>query len=436
MMARRLFLFALLVAALVVVAVWLAERPGQVSVHWLGWRIDTSVPVLLVAMLAFMTLVSVLARFVGAVVAAPGRFLARRREKRRRRGYAALSDGLAAVAIGDRKAAGKLARQADRLLADPQLTGLLTAQAAELTGDEAESERRLKTMVERPQTALLGLKGLLALAQRRGDPAAALDYARRAWAMGVPAQDLAEALFRLQAGIGQWVEAEITLDEARKRRAMKPEDIRHLSALVQLERSLQAERDGDPAAALALALKAHQADFTLVEASARAARLLHRAGKDRKALATIVTTWQVAPHPQLVEACIALAPAETPLQRVKRLERLVRANPDAADGHVALAEAALAAKLWGQGRNHLELAAKLRPSAGTFFLLARLEREERQDEAAAQAWIGKAATAPAEPAWHCHACGKPADSWTSACPACGAFDALDWRQPVAALLPV
>lgn len=434
-MARRLFLFALLVAVLVGAAVWLADRPGSVTIHWLGWRVDTSVPVLVAAMLAFMAAVALSWRIVVGIVAAPGRFLARRRENRRRRGYAALSDGLAAVAVGDRRRAGKLARQADRLLADPALTGLLTAQAAELSGDDGAAETRLTAMVERPQTALLGLKGLLALARRRGDEAAALDFARRAWALGTPATDLAATLFELQARAGQWVEAEATLDEARQRRALPPPDIRHRQALVWHERSIQAERDGDPAAALALAYKAHKADLTLVAAAARAARLLHRAGKDRKAAAAIVATWQVAPHPALVEAWAALAPAETPLQRVKRLEKLVRANPDASDGHIALAEAALGAKLWGQARNHLEQAARLRPSGGVFFLLARLEREERQDETAAQNWLAKASGAASEPAWLCGGCGKPTDAWASTCPHCGAVDALAWGQPRPALLP-
>lgn len=435
MIARRLIFFAVVVAVMVGAAVWLADRPGQVTIHWLGWRVDTSVAVLLTIMAAVLAVLGLVVRFLAAVVAAPGRFFARRRENRRRRGYAALSDGLAAVAVGDRRRAGKLARQADKLLADPALTGVLTAQAAELSGDAAEAEKRLSAMVERPQTALLGLKGLLALARRRGDDGGALDYARRAWALGVPAADLAADLFELQVRAGQWVEAEATLEEVRKRRALSAEAVRHRQALVWYERSLQADRDGDPVGALTLARKAHQADFTLVAAAAWASRLLHRAGKERKAAACLVTTWQVAPHPALVEAWLALAPAETPLQRIKRLDRLVKANPEAADGHIALAEAGLAAKLWGPARNHLEQAARLRSSAAVYFLLARLEREERNDETAAQAWLGKAATAPAEPAWVCAACAKPTDGWGCVCPHCAAVDALVWRQPAASLLP-
>lgn len=435
-MVRRVLLYVAVVAALSAAAVWLADRPGAVTIHWQGWRVDTSVPVLVMAVLVTVGFVALVLRAAYAVVRAPGRLLATRRDRRTREGYRALSDGLAAIAVGDTRRARKLAHRADRLLEDRSLTGLLTAQAAELSGDEVEAERRFADMLARPETAVLGLKGLLQLALKKGDHASALDYARRAWTLDSHAEGLAATLFDLQARAGQWAEAEGTLAEARKRGTLSGADQLHLQALALLERSRMAEAAGDGHGALKLALKSHQADLSLVPAAARASTLLHRAGKERKAQAVILNSWQVAAHPLLVEATVALAPAETPLQRVKRLEKLVKANPEAVDGHVALGEAALAAKLWGQARTHLERAAGQRPSAGLFILLARLEREERKDEAAAQNWLAMAASAPAEPAWHCDACGKPADAWSVLCPSCGAVDKLGWRQPPPALLPV
>ena len=37
-------------------AVWLAERPGAVTAEWRGWRLDTSVGVLLVAVVVLILL--------------------------------------------------------------------------------------------------------------------------------------------------------------------------------------------------------------------------------------------------------------------------------------------------------------------------------------------------------------------------------------------
>ncbi|OAN50412.1 heme biosynthesis protein HemY [Magnetospirillum moscoviense] len=422
-MIRRLLTFAVLAGLLVAATVWLADRPGSVTLRWEGWRVDTTVPVLVLAMLALMIAVNLLLRLAGALVGGPGRFLAGRRAKRTQAGYRALSDGMAALAAGDSRQARKLATRADRLLADSSLTALLSAQVH----SGADAERHYQRLAERPETAVLGLKGLTEIAIKQGDKAKALELAARAWSLGGTTDGLAATLFDLQAGAGQWIEADATLAEAKRRKLLSGADLLHRQALVALARADQAERDGNAAAALDFAQAAHRADPILVPAAVKAAAALHRAGKTRKAESVLAATWEALAHPELIEAALTLAPMESPLDRVKRVEKLVRLNPDSACGHAALAEVALAAKLWGQARTHLEKAVELRPSAGLYILLARLEREEKGDETAARDWLVKAAGAGAEPAWTCQVCAKPADSWAIACPACGAVDSLVWR---------
>lgn len=422
---KRLILFVLTVAVLVAGAVWLADRPGEVTVHWQGWRVDTTVPVLVLALLLLLAAIEVLLRLGRVVVGGPARLLAARRARRVRDGYRALSDGLAAVAAGNRETSRKLARKADRLLADRSLTGLLTAQAAELAGDQAEARRRFEDMVGRPETAFLGLKGLLELALKDNDHDKALDYARRAWALQPGGEGLAATLFALQAGAGQWSEAELTLDEARRRKAMTLPDLGRRRALVLDARA--AAETACASDALALAVKAHEADPAFVPAAVRAARLLTAAGKERKARAIVEAAFRIAPHPELAAAWAALVPDEAPLERVKRMERLVKVNPQAPDGHIALAEAALAARLWGQARTHLETALGQRKGQAAYRLLASIERDEKKDEAAAQGWLAKAAEAAADPAWRCARCDGVAAAFAPACPKCDAVDALVWR---------
>ena len=47
-MIRALFLL-LSIAAFMLAVAWFADRPGNVSIVWQGWRIDTSVPILVAA---------------------------------------------------------------------------------------------------------------------------------------------------------------------------------------------------------------------------------------------------------------------------------------------------------------------------------------------------------------------------------------------------
>ncbi|CCG41845.1 heme biosynthesis HemY N-terminal domain-containing protein [Magnetospirillum molischianum] len=127
---RRLGGFLLVTALLVMAGVWLADQPDEITIRWQGWRIDTKMPILLLGLLFFAAFAAGLGRMARSVVGAPGRLSGARQTKRTLKGYRALSEGLAAVATGDTRRVARLAHQAEKLLKDPSLTGLLSVQAA------------------------------------------------------------------------------------------------------------------------------------------------------------------------------------------------------------------------------------------------------------------------------------------------------------------
>ncbi|OYX02836.1 MAG: heme biosynthesis protein HemY, partial [Bosea sp. 32-68-6] len=103
----RVLLYLAVFAALAVGAVWLADRPGEVSVVWQGWRIDTSVAlaVIAVVVLALLTMLGfgLLRFFLGL----PSAFSFASRARRRARGFEAVSRGMVAIGAGDPVAAGR-----------------------------------------------------------------------------------------------------------------------------------------------------------------------------------------------------------------------------------------------------------------------------------------------------------------------------------------
>ncbi len=128
---------ALIVIALLAAgAGFLASAPGRVALTWQGWRVDTSVAVLVFGVVLLAMLAAALFHLLRKLLGGPRAFMRARREKRRREGYRALTQGMVAVAAGDAEEAHRFARRADTLLAEPPLTLLLSAQAAQLKGDE------------------------------------------------------------------------------------------------------------------------------------------------------------------------------------------------------------------------------------------------------------------------------------------------------------
>src|SRR5215468_9421954 len=282
---RTLLWFAIAAAAMFAV-VWLAERPGAVMAEWHGWRLDTSVGVVMVAVVALVLLSIALWLLYRWIVGAPGALLDGWGESRRRRGYQALTQGLAAVAAGDGAEAQKNARKAEALLSEPPLTLLLSAQAAQLTGDRDGAKRAFNAMLEDEQMAFLGLRGLIAQSLRDGDQAQALAYAERAFKLRPQTPWVVHSLFDMQAQIGRWREAQDTLDAGLRRKVVTADKGRTLKALLLVERSRAAERDGSDGDALALAREAFGLAPERIAVSSRMAELQIKSGDGRRALRT------------------------------------------------------------------------------------------------------------------------------------------------------
>lgn len=430
----RLFVTLVLIAGLIAGAVFFADRPGTVELVWQGTLIRTSVMVLVLGVILLAMVSALVFHILRKLIRGPGAFLRSRREHRRRQGYRALTQGMVAVAAGDAAEALKYARKADVLLAEPPLTLLLSAQAAQLNGDERAAQNYFAAMLERPETEFLGLRGLLTKALREGDEATALRLAERARALRPKTPWVLSTLFDLQTRAGRWDAAEETLEEASKRKALPGNDSKRRRAVLYHERSIRAEGEGLHREAQNYAAKAHSLDPGLVPAADHLAELQMAEGRTRQAAKTIENAWRHTPHPKLAATFGRIYADNPPLQRLKRFEKLADCAPDDPESQAAAASAAMEARLWGEARRHLEKAAAryeglIPPPARICRLLAKLEEAEHKDETKAQDWLARASIAPADPTWVCDACGHETSEWSPVCSNCRAFATLSWRAP-------
>ena len=428
-MIRFTFYMIVSLAAVVAAAVWFSDRPGNVSIEWQGWLIEMSVGrfVLSAAFVIWLALAAI--GILRVLRRAPGRFREGRRTSRRERGYRALTHGMVAVAAGDADEANRQARRADVLLNEPPLTMLLSAQAAQLNGDEAAAQRYFTDMLGRPETAFLGLRGLLIQAQRDGDRRAALEYAERAYELQPKTPWVLTTMFDLQVQEGRWRAALASLEEAVKRKALTADAARARRAAVLLGCSGEAEAAEDLSEALRFARRANALAPEFLPAVLRTVDLLVRTGKPRPASRMIHNAWARTPHPELARVYGEVGGETDPLKRVRRFEKLLSFNPDHEESHIALAEAALAAELWGEARNHLEKAAGEDPSARVCRLMADLEEREHGNTDKTRTWLLRASAAAPDPAWICGDCGAAWETWRPLCGECGALGTQNWQPP-------
>jgi len=431
-MTRALWLFVQ-VAIVVGAAYWLTTHPGRVAFNVDNWRIDMSVGLLVLIVAVLIVLMVVVSRFWGAIRRAPGQFFESRRASRRRRGYKALTQGMVAVAAGDAQEARRAARRADALLDEPPLTMLLSAQAAQLGGEETAARRYFEAMLDHPDTAFLGVRGLLMQAIKAGDKGEALRLAERAYRLRPETEWVVDQLFELQVESALWSDANETIATAIRRKTLPAADARRRRAAVLVEHSRVAEAEGDLDMALSRAREAHDLDPGLVPATLALAHLFKAHDRGGRAVRLIEEAWARGPTPELAAAYGAQIEDRDPLARVKRFQRLFSFRPDHRESHIALAEASLAARLWGEARKHLSAAAGSAPTARVCRLMAELEELEKGDMAASRQWLARATTATPDEAWVCNGCGAVAGSWSALCGNCNAFGSLAWQAPPRAM---
>ena len=453
-MIRALWYF-FIVAVLAALTAAIAGIPGDIVATVGDRQIAMSVATALGLVAVLVGLAIFAERIISFVMHGPGNAVSFWQSRREVRGYEALSRGLLAVASGDGQSARRYADKADKLLEQPAMTLLLSAQAAKLNGDEVASGKAFRAMLAAPETHGLALKGLYEHAMTSGDLDQARVHAARALDASPATPWAFEGKFAIEARQGNYEAAIETLDkglgqglvertDARRRRAVV------LTALAQAEAARIEVPDGPRdeedidggdapsvqairAGALRHAIEARDLAPDLVPAAALASRLVFEDGRARRAQKIIEDAWARSPHPDLANVFLDIFPVEAAEQRLKRARALAARNPDHVESHVLVARAAIAARRFDDAREQLIAYAEPFPSRRICMLMAELS-EGMGDMGATREWLSRSVKAPADAQWV--ADGYRTTSWAPVVPTTGAFDAFEWRAPTDAVMPI
>lgn len=426
----RLIVFLALLAGLALGLSWLADRPGELVLTWQGMRVETSVLVGLAVVAAIALGFVVLWSFMRFLLRIPSVVAMTTRARRRNRGYEALTRGMVAAASGDTRYAARATREAEKLLGEEPMTLLLRAQTAQLAGDRHLTEQTFAKMIERPETRLLGLRGMHAEALRRGEDETAHAYAEQAHRIA-PVGWAGDALLTYHVARQDWPRA---LDIVETNRTHKGVDRatadRQRAVLLTAIARETAERDAD--GALKRAREAIKLAPDLVPASEIAGRLYARKGDLRRAARTLEAAWRQSTHPDIAAAYLEMRPGDSARDRLVRAESLARIAPGHEETRLTLGRAALEAREFDKARKALQPLigghGGVRPTQRTCLLMADLEEAEHgRDGGPVREWLARAARAPRDPVWI--ADGVLADHWEPASPVTGRLDAFHWAAP-------
>lgn len=432
----KIVLFVAIVALLAWGAGFLLESQGGIQVTVLGTEYSfgplQSVIAVILLMIGVWLLLKVFAllvatwKFLNGDETALSRYFDRNREKK---GFEALSEGLMALASGEGRVAMAKAAKADKYLNKPALTNLLTAQAAELAGDSRKAEETYRKLVADEQTRFVGVRGIMKQKLAAGDTETALKLAERAFALKPKHEEIGDVLLQLQAAKEDWSGARQTLS-AKLKNGHLPRDVhKRRDAVLALSEAKDVIAEGNSIESREAAIEANRLSPDLVPAAVMAAYSYIEQTKPKYAARVLQKAWSVHPHPDLAAAYAAIAPDETPPQRIKRFKVLTKSKPDHAETRMLLSELHIANEDFPEARRALGDLIESDPTARSVTLMAAIERGEGASDTVVKGWLARALTVSRGPQWICDNCHHIHAEWKPICENCKSFDTLAWKSP-------
>jgi HemY protein len=425
----RIILFLVLIALAAAGAAWIADQTGDVTLSWGAWRVQTSLPVFVLA-LGVAVVAGMLAwSLLRALWRMPERVRRSRRERRHARGRHAITHGLLAIGHGDSSAARLHADVARRHAAHDPLALLLHAQSAQLAGDRETAKAAFRAMAEREDTRLLGLRGLFIEAQRADDAVSAVMIAEEALKLAPSSTWASHAVLGFRCTRGDWSGALAILDNNLSSGLIDKAAYRRQRGVLLTARALELE-NVDRDLSRESVMEAVKLAPTLVPAAALAGKYESEAHQVRRSMRIVETAWLAHPHPDLADAYAHVRLGDSARQRLVRVETLAAKTPGHIEGALAIARAAIDASEFARAREVLAPFTAA-PTQRVAMLMAEIERTEHGDSGRARAWTLRAVRALHDPVWT--ADGYVSDRWRPVSPVTGQLDAFKWQTPLAAL---
>lgn len=425
----RILFFVAVILALGLCFAWLADRPGEMILIWQGQRVEMSLIAGITGFFLALAAIVFLLWLVRTLFSSPHRVSRYMQNRRRDKGYNALSRGLIAAGAGDAALAKRMSRRTRTLIdADKEpLIHVLEAQTYMIEGRHDDARAKFEAMSEKPETRALGLRGLYLEARRLGASEAAQQFAERAVEKDPQLSWAGQAALEYRTKDGQWDDAIRLLDKQRQARTIEKSEADRKRAVLLTARAMN-ELESDPRRAASDAQEALRLAPTLVPAAVVAAKALFRQNDLRRGSRILEKAWKHSPHPEVGATYVRARIGDSVQDRLKRARKLEALKPNHLESLTLVGRAALDAHDHTLARQRAEAALRISPREGLYLLLADIEEADTGDQGRVRHWMAQALRAPRDPSWT--ADGYVSEQWAPLSPVTGKLDAFVWKVPV------
>jgi len=365
-----------------VIAALLMEDPGYVLLNFRGYIIETSVPIIVLALVLLYALARLLVRILQAPRAL-GRVAGRFRERKAQR---LLTDGLLEIAEGNWSKAERMLTRGVRNNDNPLLNYLSAARAAQLQGEYERRDGWLRMAFEQTPdsaNAVLLTQAELQMDHEQFEEARATLNKLLAKAPDHP--QAISMLARLHRQRGDWGGVLDLLPSLKKKKLLPVKELDQLAlqAYSHALLDLHKQPDGATLDDLWASVPRHlKDDVQLLRAWVKA---LQACGRDAQAESVIRKTLKRRWDPDLVLSYGRLD-LQDRVRQLSRAESWLSGRSDDPALLLTVARLSMRNELWGKARSYLETSLAIKPTADAYQLYGRLLDQLGESSAASEAF--------------------------------------------------
>ena len=268
------------------------------------------------------------------------------------------------------------------------------------------STHTFEQLIHREGTELAGVRGLFLKAQENGDLTEVNRLLQKALQKYPDEVWVREALWKNQVMLNDWAESLQTLDWVLDHKCLDKKKYQDRKSLLLLKLGRVKE-----------AYKLNPKNIPIV--------LAYIKEEPNKALSVITDVWAYNPCWALFPFFESVIAGEKTATQMKRVEKLVKNNPENRFSLTALAQVAMNNELWGVAKEHLTQYLNAYPLTYRIAqMMAQVERNGWHHEEEAKKWDVKSLMAQPDYSWGCDVCGHQTEQWDVVCPNCNSFGCI------------
>ena len=215
-MMIKVIWWAIKILAVCILVAVISSQEGNTEIVWIGWKMEIPTSILVGGLIILILTILWIYNLWKMILNFPNRIINLIKENRQKSGYNALAYGLVASSAGDVESAKKYAAQAEKLLDNKDLTEMLSAHAAHLSGDKGAAYKYFSNLADRKNTEFHGHLGLMRLSLDNNKKKEALAHARKASFLQPRNPKLNSMLVIMEAQQRNYSESIVALQKARR----------------------------------------------------------------------------------------------------------------------------------------------------------------------------------------------------------------------------